>query len=127
MITNDTAHVDFITQTADVIARIDRAISHQREVKAYIPRNERSIKLQDCSVFEPSALRQGFVLPETPGAARFDATTKTMLVRCAGGTVLSVSKLKMQSRPLLLAKDWWNGTKEWREEDGSILLTHLEL
>jgi len=56
---------------------------------------------------DPSICRR---LPTTPGAACLHQT-HGLLIRCKGGTVVEVTKLKQEGKRETGAKDWWNGVK----------------
>ncbi|KAG6810116.1 hypothetical protein H0H92_013233 [Tricholoma furcatifolium] len=50
-------------------------------------------------------------LSDVPGSATFQKATRTLVIRCADGSVLSVPLMKQQDKALMEAKDWWNGAK----------------
>ena len=37
--------------------------------------------------------------------------SRSLIIRCAGDSVLSVPLMKQEGRTLMEAKDWWNGVK----------------
>ncbi|KAL0568868.1 Methionyl-tRNA formyltransferase [Marasmius crinis-equi] len=102
------ALVDFTTMTADDIVRRDRAISHQRPITVNHPHPTIGhLQIHSPSV-DPSP--PSFVPPE-PGQACFSKATKSIMIRCAEGTVLSVPCLKQEGKAKVDAKAWWNGAQ----------------
>ena len=51
-------------------------------------------------------------LPFQPGAARFNNSTNSLVIRCAEGSVLNVGQVKPEGKRLMTAKDWWNGLQD---------------
>ncbi|KAJ8596190.1 Formyltransferase [Rhizopogon salebrosus TDB-379] len=100
------AQLDFTSQTASDVARLSRAISHQRPPTTTML-DGRTLQLHDVSV----SGRHDDMGPTEPGWAVYSPHTRTVLVSCADGEWLSVLKLKTQDRSLLAAKEWWNGVK----------------
>ena len=61
------------------------------------------------------------VVGSQPGSARFHGPLRSILVRCAQGTVLRVPTLKSEFRSLMSAKSWWDGIqRHWKDPDGFI-------
>lgn len=106
--TRDSA-IHFASQTALVITRLERAIGHQRSltVAAALP-DGRGVAIAGLQVI-PAELRppEG----ECPGTAYYSRKTKSLVVKCAEGTWLSVERLQTQDRAMLEAKEWWNGVR----------------
>ncbi|TFK46837.1 Formyltransferase [Heliocybe sulcata] len=112
MITLEDAIIDFSTMSAEDIERRHRAISHQKPLTTYLP-TSKTLQLHFPSVYPSEAP----LLPPEPGAAVYHAITRSLLIRCAGDTVLSVPKVKQQDRAMLDAKDWWSGWKSYCGKD----------
>jgi methionyl-tRNA formyltransferase len=65
------------------------------------------------------------VVGSQPGSARYHGRLRSILVRCAQGSVLCVPTLKSEFRSLVPAKSWWVGIQpHLKEPDGSILFTN---
>ena len=115
LITVKDSAIHFASQTALVITRLERAIGHQRNltVTAALP-DGRGVAIAGLQVI-PTELR--FVAPvtssgtECPGTAYYSPITRSLVVKCAEGTWLSVERLQTQDRAMLEAKEWWNGVK----------------
>ncbi|RPD75435.1 Formyltransferase [Lentinus tigrinus ALCF2SS1-7] len=109
LITADHSMVNFETMTASRIAMIYRAISHQKPVAAVL-NNGRTLQLHNPSVLvdQPADLEKA--LP-VEGTGIFYPPERTLIIRCAEGTYLSVPEVRQQDRHLLKAKEWWNGVK----------------
>jgi len=105
MITLEDAIVDFSMSAADIMRR-HRAISHQKTLTTFLP-TSKTLQLHTPFVYTSDASS----LPRVLGAAIYDGETGSLLIRCAGDTVLSVPKVKQQDRAMLDAKNWWNGWK----------------
>jgi methionyl-tRNA formyltransferase len=69
---------------------------------------EKSVQLHDPAAHPHSASEY---LLFSPGATRYDNQAGSLLIRCAEDTVLSVPRVKQESKGLIAAKDWWNGVK----------------
>ncbi|KAJ8481858.1 hypothetical protein ONZ51_g5716 [Trametes cubensis] len=118
LITLQDCAVDFRTMTADAIVRRHRAISHQKPMTTLL-KTQRTLQLHDPSVFvdPPSEVTEQL---SVEGAAIFHPPTKSLVVRCANHTYLSVPMVRQQDRHILQAKEWWNGVKpEMRLVEGS--------
>ncbi|KAI3613087.1 putative triacylglycerol lipase [Moniliophthora roreri] len=98
--------LNFTTMTADSIVRRHRAISHQRPLATQISGGH-TVQIHDPSV----VIRPPKFTPTTPGHACLSKPTKSLLVCCAEGTVLSVPFLKQEGKALLGAQAWWNGAQ----------------
>ncbi|EPQ52095.1 Formyltransferase [Gloeophyllum trabeum ATCC 11539] len=106
MITLEDAIVDFTTMTAQGV----------KPLTTYLP-NSKTLQLHALSIHPPPQVPS--TLPSEAGAAIYDSHSRSILIRCAGDTVLSTGKVKQQDRVMLDAKEWWNGWKsfcggEWR-------------
>ncbi|KAG5646738.1 hypothetical protein DXG03_002420 [Asterophora parasitica] len=98
--------VSFTTMSAESIVRRHRAISHQRPLITCIS-SEKTVQLHSPYVLDSSVS----ALSSVPGTATFQKSTRTLVVRCADGSVLSVPLMKQEGKALMEAKDWWNGAK----------------
>ncbi|KAG6916959.1 hypothetical protein DXG01_004508 [Tephrocybe rancida] len=98
--------INFSTMTAESIVRRHRAISHQRPLITCLA-TEKTVQLHSPYVLDtpPDSLS------DVPGTATFQKSTRTLVVRCADSSVLSVPLMKQQDKALMEAKDWWNGAK----------------
>ncbi|KAG6830909.1 hypothetical protein H0H87_006832 [Tephrocybe sp. NHM501043] len=105
-ITPSDSAVNFSTMSAESIVRRHRAISHQRALITCLP-NEKIVQLHSPYVLGTPEIP----LSDVPGAAAFQKSTRTLIVRCADGSVLSVPLIKQQDKALMEARDWWNGAK----------------
>ncbi|KAG6335125.1 hypothetical protein ID866_3965 [Astraeus odoratus] len=103
--------VKFSAHTATSIARLERAIGHQRAltVPHALP-GGRSVSLAGLHAI-PLSSELGMMNNMLPGTAKYSSTNKMLLVACAGGELLGVERLQTQDRAMLGAKDWWNGVK----------------
>ncbi|KAG6897283.1 hypothetical protein C0992_002823 [Termitomyces sp. T32_za158] len=108
--------VNFTTMSAESIVRRYRAISHQRPIITFLS-SEKTVQLHSPCVFDTLEVP----LSNIPGSATFQKSTRSLIVRCSDGTVLSVPLIKQQDKLLMEAKDWWNGAK------GLGLVTNNEL
>ena len=102
--------IAFRTQSASTIARLERAIGHQRAltVPNALP-GKRSVAIAGLHVILPDLTFQ--VGNMSPGTAVYSPKAGTLLVACADREVLSVERLQTQGRAMLRAKEWWNGVK----------------
>ncbi|KAF8842970.1 Formyltransferase [Paxillus ammoniavirescens] len=115
LITASESFVNFDSQTANVITRLERAIGHQRALTVPIGLPDgRSVAIADLHVVPPE-LRPTNCLAsldgESPGTACYSPQTNSLLVMCADETWLSVERLQTQDKAILKAKEWWNGVK----------------
>jgi methionyl-tRNA formyltransferase len=139
-LTLDTPHAPFITpadsqpdfarETAADVVRRHRALAHHKPLTTYLPAATRTVQLHDPAIF--SVLPSGVgdddygraLVCGQPGSARYHAPLRSLLVRCAQGTVLAVPALKSEFRSLMPAKSWWDGVQShWKDSDGCILFT----
>lgn len=114
---------DFAQETAQDIVRRHLALSHHKPLTTYLPAATRTVQIHDPSVSPlPSPVQT--VVGSLPGSARYHSSLRSILVRCAEGSVLSVPTLKSEFRSLVPAKSWWDGIRPHRKDpDGSILFT----
>ncbi|KAI6044006.1 Formyltransferase [Pisolithus marmoratus] len=104
--------INFATQTADVIVRLERAIGHQRALS--IPHalsGGRSVSIAGLHTISAGSPLTSEMGNTHPGRARYSSIAKQLLVTCAGGSLLSVDRLQTQDRATLTAREWWNGLK----------------
>ncbi|KAF9051658.1 Formyltransferase [Panaeolus papilionaceus] len=116
-ITATDALIDFQRHAARDIIRMHRAISHQKPVFTYTP-NGAEVQFHDiCELTGLTSGEQamGKLPDQQPGSAVYNNPTKSVLVRCAGGSVLGVNSLQSEGKKQLNAQQWWNGTKEGKE------------
>lgn len=97
-------------QTATTIARLERAIGHQRAltVPCALP-DGRSVSIAGLHAVSSDLTFQ--MSDMRPGTALYSPKANALLVACAGGEVLSIDRLQTQDRATSRAKDWWNGVK----------------
>ncbi|KAF8131646.1 formyl transferase [Boletus edulis] len=123
LITANDSAIHFASQTAHVITRLERAIGHQRSltVAAGLP-NGRAVAIAGLQAI-PAELAPSET-GECPGTAYYSPKTRSLVVRCAEGTWLSVERLQTQDRAMMGAKEWWNGVKGmgWVRDDGLFRL-----
>ena len=135
LLTPDTPHAPFITpadsqpdfarETAEDVVWRHRALAHHKPLTTYLPAATRTVQLHDPFVLpsgigDPRALVHG-----QPGSARYHGPLRSLLVRCAHGSVLSVPALKSEFKSLMLAKAWWDGVQShWKDSDGCISFTN---
>ena len=50
-------------------------------------------------------------MPSRPGTAVFSKPNKTLVVRCAAGTALGVTKVKPEGKPDRDADEFWRGLR----------------
>ncbi|KAG6840469.1 hypothetical protein C0991_006495 [Blastosporella zonata] len=98
--------VNFSTMSAESIVRRHRAIAHQRALITCLS-TEKTVQLHSPYVLNASDVP----LSDVPGTATFQKSTRTVIVRCADGSVLSVPMIRQQDKALMESKDWWNGAK----------------
>lgn len=54
---------------------------------------------------------QVIFLSKTPGTAMYHKPSRSLIIRCADDSVLSVPLMKQEGKALVEAGDWWNGVK----------------
>jgi methionyl-tRNA formyltransferase len=57
-----------------------------------------------------------------PGDAIYDHTSRSIVVRCAGQTEISVTLLQQENKRVLKAKDFWNGVRSEGLKNGILEL-----
>ncbi|KAJ6478770.1 formyl transferase [Mycena vitilis] len=119
------AILDFDTMTAADIAARHRAIGHQRALTTWLSSGTR-LHLHDPTFLTelPPSVR----LSPVPGAATYYKPARTLLVRCAQGTVLAVPRVKKERRSTLEAREFWNGVvpNPRLMVDGELRLVRIE-
>ncbi|KAG6837097.1 hypothetical protein H0H93_014701 [Arthromyces matolae] len=121
LITAHDSAVNFATMTAEEIVRRHRAISHQRPLITCLP-NEKTVQLH-----YPYVLKH---IPEQlsgePGSAIFQTSLRTVIIRCADGSVLAVPMMRQQDKALMESQDWWNGVKGlgFTKEHGQLRIAY---
>lgn len=127
MISAKDSIIDFATMSAQVISRRYRAISHQvctvdRHVLSYLQEADlfpMQRPLTTCistgktvQLHSPAPLDMHVpFLSEFPGTAMYHKPSRSLIIRCADDSVLSIPLIKQESKTLMDAKDWWNGVK----------------
>ncbi|KAI0002128.1 formyl transferase [Russula compacta] len=115
---------NFARETAEDVVRRHLALSHHKPLTTYLPSTTRTVQIHDPSVFPSSAGDARTVVGSQPGSARYHNPLRSVLVRCAEGSVLRVPMLKSEFRSLVPAKSWWDGIQpHWKDPDGCILFT----
>ncbi|KAF8805203.1 Formyltransferase [Phlegmacium glaucopus] len=117
MISTDDALVNFFTMSAGTISRRHRAFSHQKPLFTHLPTSQ-CLQLHDLTTTTATSAN----LPFQPGAAMFNKSTDSLVVRCAEGSLLNVSQVKPEGKRLMTAKDWWNGLRDVEEGGGFVPL-----
>lgn len=107
-ITAEDSLIDFVTMSASDIANRYRAISHQRPLITFLL-SGKSLQLHAPEVIDCTST--SLELPVKPGIATLCKPTQTLIIRCAGGSLLNVPLVKQEGRPLVAAAHWWNGVK----------------
>ncbi|KAJ7665942.1 formyl transferase [Mycena polygramma] len=119
------AILDFHTMTAADIAARHRAIGHQRALTTWLSSGTR-LHLHDPTVLAtpPPSVH----LSPVPGAVTYYKPFRTLLVRCAHGTVLAVPRVKKERRSTLEAREFWNGVvpNPRLMVDGELRLVRIE-
>ncbi|KAN0100209.1 Formyl transferase [Tylopilus felleus] len=112
LITARDSAIHFTSQTAPVIIRLERAIGHQRSltVPAALP-DGRGVAIAGLQVMATERVPVTSSKSECPGTAYYSPETRSLVIKCAEGTWLSVERLQTQDRAMLEAKEWWNGVK----------------
>ncbi|KAI0000843.1 formyl transferase [Russula vinacea] len=126
-ITPDDSRPNFARETAEDVVRRHLALSHHKPLTTYFPAATRTVQIHDPSVFANAGdgIDAQTVVGSQPGSARYHGRSRSILVRCALGSVLSVATLRSEFRSLMPAKSWWNGIQpHLKESDGSILFTN---
>lgn len=123
LITARDSAIDFASQTALAITRLERAIGHQRNLTVAAALDDgRCVAIAGLRVVATEHLpetRGPTSETERPGTASYSPKTRSLVIKCAEGTWLSVERLQTQDRAVLDAKEWWNGVKGmgWVKQD----------
>ncbi|KAF9010066.1 formyl transferase [Cyathus striatus] len=110
MISPENSMIDFDSMAAEAIERRHRAISHQHMLRTSVPSHKHTLLF----IHNPSVLE---VIPENvslspqPGTATFHKPSKSLLIRCAEGSVLSVPQVHQERKKPTSAMEWWNGMR----------------
>jgi len=120
-ITADDALLDFRSMTASAILQRHKAVSHQKVIFTKL-RTGKTLQLHDSVVSKESLSTMLTYIPE-PGMAIYHPPSKSLVVHCAGDTLLAVQKVQQQDKKALDAKQWWNGVRpEMRVVDNGPIL-----
>ncbi|KAI0289394.1 formyl transferase [Russula brevipes] len=119
---------DFARESAEDVVRRHLALSHHKPLTTYLPAATRTVQLHDPSVLPSGSVgdtQRRSLLDSRPGSARYHDRLRSVLVRCAQGSVLCVSTLKSEFRSLMPAKSWWDGVQpHWKDSHGCLLFTN---
>ncbi|KAJ2927014.1 hypothetical protein H1R20_g10096, partial [Candolleomyces eurysporus] len=126
MVRLEDAQFSPITWTAEEASRRWRAIAHQRPITAILQVSTevptRAVQLHDLQVHmrQPDeAVEQR--LASYPGAVICSASNpgnaseKALFIRCLGGSILSVRRIKPEGKPVLDAQAFWNGVRKYKD------------
>lgn len=91
----------------------------QRPLITYLP-DQKPIQLTSLSKL-PVPLPSS----SAPGTAIYDPHIRSLVVRCAGNTYLSVDKVKQEGKKEVMVKEWWNGVRGSMKGDGGGLVLGL--
>ena len=86
--------------------------------------NGKLLQLREVKVIDSSPFNSGSLRPE-PGWATLDTSGKVIAIRCAGGTVLGVMKVKPEGKPDRWANEFWNGLKEVKSHAKQIFFGNV--
>ncbi|KAF8270430.1 formyl transferase [Lactarius quietus] len=115
---------DFTRETAEQVVRRHLALAHHKPLTTYLPSATRTVQIHDPAVFSPGAGDLHIVVGSQPGSAKYHRALRSVLVRCAHGTVLRVPMLKSEFRSLMPASSWWDGVQQhWKDSEGCITFT----
>ncbi|KAF8955349.1 formyl transferase [Flammula alnicola] len=109
-ITSKDTEVDFSSMTAEEIYRRFRALNHQKPLFTYTP-DGKPLHLCELNIVNSTNLEPES-LSTDPGWATFTKTNGMLLVRCAGDSVLGVTKVKPWGKPDRFAGEFWNGLRD---------------
>ncbi|KAJ7738475.1 formyl transferase [Mycena maculata] len=131
-ITTADAILDFAAMTADDIVTLHRAIGHQRALTTWLPSGVR-LHLYDPAIFPSCSWSSSSspppTLSDTPGTLAYYKPLRTLLIRCAAGSVLAVPRVqKEKRRNAIEAREFWNGMVPVRGlvVDGQVRLVRME-
>ncbi|KAH9976249.1 formyl transferase [Lactifluus volemus] len=118
-ITATDSQPDFTRESSQDIVRRHLAISHHKPLTTYFVAATRTVQLHDPSVVFLQHVQD--IVPLEPGSASYYGPLRSVVVRCAQGTILRVPMLKSEFRSLLPAKSWWDGIqRHWKDDKGCI-------
>ncbi|KAN0127396.1 Formyltransferase [Lactarius tabidus] len=124
-ITPTDSQPDFALETAELVVRRHLALAHHKPLTTYLPFATRTVQIHDPTVFPPGAGDPHTVVGCRPGSAKYHRALRSVLVRCARGTVLRVPMLKSEFRSLMPASSWWDGVQQhWKDSEGCIMFTN---
>ncbi|KAH9174868.1 formyl transferase [Lactarius sanguifluus] len=116
---------DFAQETAEHVVRRHLALAHHKPLTTFLPSAMRTVQIHDPAVFQPGAVDPQTVVGSLPGSAKYHRALRSVLVRCAQGTVLRVPMLKSEFRSLMPASSWWDGVQQhWKDPEGCITFTN---
>jgi methionyl-tRNA formyltransferase len=124
-ITPSDSQPDFAREPAEHVVRRHLALAHHKPLTTYLPSAARTVQIHDPTVFPPGAGDTQSVVGSLPGSAKYHRALRSVLVRCAQGTVLRVPMLKSEFRSLMPASSWWDGVQlYWKDSEGCIMFTN---
>jgi len=120
IITAGDSAINFVAMSAEVISRRHRAISHQRPLITCISTGK-TVQLHSPAPLDIEVSS----LSKIPGTAMYHKPSRSLIIRCADDSVLSVPLMKQEGKALVEAKDWWNGVKGLGlVHDGELKFVH---
>ncbi|KAH9036201.1 formyl transferase, partial [Lactarius pseudohatsudake] len=116
---------DFAQETAEHVVRRHLALAHHKPLTTFLPSAMRTVQIHDPAVFPPGAGDLQTMVGSLPGSAKYHRALRSVLVRCAQGTVLRVPMLKSEFRSLMPASSWWDGVQQhWKDPEECITFTN---
>jgi methionyl-tRNA formyltransferase len=70
----------------------------------------KTLHLREVGAVDPIPYNNGFLSSE-PGWATLNKAEKLIAIRCAGGTVLGLTKVKPEGKPDRWATEFWHGLR----------------
>ncbi|KAF8498844.1 Formyltransferase [Gautieria morchelliformis] len=127
LITREFMNIDWDTWDAHRLDRVHRAASHQASlfknfwhalvtVLPYSP----TLNLKEFTIRAPPMALHSKL--HHPGDAIYDHSSRSIVVRCAEQTEISVTLLQQENKRVLKAKDFWNGVRPEGLKDGILEL-----
>ncbi|KIJ36319.1 hypothetical protein M422DRAFT_179594, partial [Sphaerobolus stellatus SS14] len=119
------AMVQWETWDANHVDSVYRAISHQFSIVTALPYAApySTLQLHELAVRSPPASLHPQL--QQPGDAIFDRETKSLIIRCAGNSEISVTRVQQEMKREIMARDFWNAMRPERLENGVLKLTSL--
>ncbi|KLO19377.1 Formyltransferase [Schizopora paradoxa] len=114
-VTVDDVQIDFKTWDAQKIDRMSRALAHQKPLIAILP-SGKALQLH-----APKPVQNSRTELPSSGSAKYDPSTRSLLIRCANDSLVEVPFVKQQDRSFLAAKEWWNGVRRSWLTDGVLM------